>query len=278
MTTRLTVIMTVHNRREITMRCLRAFFGQHTLDDVECRVVVVDDGSTDGTGEAIADEFPNVTIINGSGSLFWAAGMAAAETVAMSESPDLLLWLNDDVVLDPDALDRLIAVHRHAPWAIIIGSTRDPDTGQRTYGPRRRLDRHPQRFALIDNGELLTAADAFNGNVVLIPLSVWRRVGPIDGEFAHAYADDDYSIRARDAGVPLLACPGTQGTCPANPARDSVHASSLRGAWKVLQQPTRRPWASQVRFLRRHAGWRWPVYLAAGYTKAMVTTRYGTSP
>ena len=54
------VIIPVHNRRETTLACLRRL----TADGVPAwsRIVVVDDGSTDGTGEAVRVEFPDVEI------------------------------------------------------------------------------------------------------------------------------------------------------------------------------------------------------------------------
>ena len=81
MTTRIAVIMTCHNRRETTVRCLR-HFGRSRAGRL--RLFVTDDGSTDGTSEAIRAIWPEATIIHGTGTLFWAAGMALAERAAVS--------------------------------------------------------------------------------------------------------------------------------------------------------------------------------------------------
>ena len=110
--------------------------------------------------------------------------------------------------------------------------------------------------------------NAFNGNVVMIPRGVRNTVGPIDGLFAHAYADDDYSLRASKLGVAILCAAGTVGICSSNPAGPAQ--TSMRVAWKQLQAPTGLPWRSQVRYLRRHGGLLWPAYLAWGYGKAIM--------
>jgi GT2 family glycosyltransferase len=194
--------------------------------------------------------------------------MAMAEREAMVEDPDLLLWLNDDVTLDHDALARLMAVHEQAPDAIVVGSLRDPGTGEMTYGGRNRLGRHPQRFTPSPKFPQIQRVSAFNGNVVLIPRRVRNSVGPIDGSFAHAYADDDYSLRTSNLGVTILCAAATVGTCSPGPARPAP--TSARAAWRQLQTPRGLPWRSQVRYLRRHGGPMWPAYLAWGYGKAIV--------
>ncbi len=61
---RLEIVMPVHNRRALTLGCLRSIDAcDHTGLDVH--VVVVDDGSTDGTAEAIAAGHPGVEVIRG---------------------------------------------------------------------------------------------------------------------------------------------------------------------------------------------------------------------
>ena len=266
-TRRLAVLMTCHNRREQTLRCLGALRAQDT-PDTELRVYITDDGSTDGTATAIMAVDMPIRVIAGSGELYWAAGMAMAERAAMCDDPDLLLWLNDDVTLDPDGLARLLTVHEGAPDAIVVGNVRDPNTGAKTYGGRNRLGRHPQRFLAAPPADQIQRVNAFNGNVVMIPRGVRNTVGPIDGLFAHAYADDDYSLRASKLGVAILCAAGTVGICSSNPAGPAQ--TSMRVAWKQLQAPTGLPWRSQVRYLRRHGGLLWPAYLAWGYGKAIM--------
>lgn len=266
-TRRIAVVMTCHNRREQTLRCLGALCAED-LPGIALRAYITDDGSVDGTATAIAAVDLPIRVIVGSGELYWAAGMAMAERAAMSEDPDLLLWLNDDVILDPDGLARLLSVHADKPDAIVVGNVRDPDTGDRTYGGRHRRGRHPQRFVVQPPVDRVQEVHAFNGNVVLIPRIARNAVGPIDGLFAHAYADDDYGLRALERGVPILCAPGTVGICSPNQADPSP--SSVRAAWKRLQSPRGLPWRSQVRYLRRHGGPLWPAYFAWGYARAIM--------
>lgn len=254
-------LLTCHNRRALTLRCLEGFFGQD-VDDVRLGCVVCDDGSTDGTADAIAATHPDgVEIVSGDGELYWAAGMALAERRAVRLSPDFLLWLNDDTTLDHDALARLLALSRSAPGAVIVGATRDPATGDITYGGRRRASRwHVQRLERLPMDALPQRADTFNGNVVLVPRAVREAVGPIDDRWPHAYADDDYGYRVREHGIDILQAPGTVATCAPN----LPPPHGLRGvrAWRYDQHPKRSPWRAQVRFWRRHAGPGWPVMMA----------------
>ena len=72
--------------------------------------------------------------------------MRLAFTRAVPARPDYLLWLNDDVVLDDDALERLLATHaalcaERQPLSLVVGATRDPQSGTTTYGGLRRISR-----------------------------------------------------------------------------------------------------------------------------------------
>ena len=93
---RIAVLMTCHNRRVTTLKCLDAIEAQKDLGNISLQVYLVDDGCTDGTSEAIGAAHPDVTILAGDGSLYWAGGMRMAWKFAMQEDYDYYLWLNDD--------------------------------------------------------------------------------------------------------------------------------------------------------------------------------------
>ena len=269
--TTVAIVMTCHNRRDTTLRCLSALRAQEGAH-AALSLFVTDDGSTDGTSEAIREVWPEATIIRGTGSLYWAAGMALAERSAVRHRPDYLLWLNDDTLLDPDAVGRLLAASRDEPASIVVGATVDPETAKGTYGGRTRIDYHPQRLARLPLADHVQRADTFNGNVVLVPWKARVTVGPIDGAFPHAYADDDYGLRATAKGVPIVQAPGAVGTCPRNPAKPSPLGGAV-DRWQRLQSPTGLPWRAQSRYLRRHGDWRWPVLLIGGQVRRVGTKR-----
>ena len=71
---KIAAIMTCHNRKNKTMACLKSLFTIIPETDV----YLTDDGSTDGTSEAVLYTYPNVHIISGDGNLYWNRGMYVA--------------------------------------------------------------------------------------------------------------------------------------------------------------------------------------------------------
>jgi GT2 family glycosyltransferase len=268
---RITAVLTCHNRVARTLPCLRSLADQ-VESDVSIQVVLVDAGSSDGTASAIRDRFPQVTLIERGPELFWNGGMRVAIGRAYEDDPDLYLWLNDDVELDPDAIGRLVDCHlelrsaRTAP-CIVVGSTRDPDTEAHTYGGVVRRDRwRPMRYDLVPPGPEPKRVETMNGNCVLVPRDVMERIGNLAAAFTHGMGDYDYGHRAERAGCEVWIAPGTIGTCSRNtPAERS---GSLREERRRLTSPTGGlPPAEWFTFVRRWGGPLWPAYAVSPYVR-----------
>lgn len=262
-------LITCHNRKEKTLACLSSLLAQ-ARPHVHVHVVLVDDGSSDGTANAIARLLPEVEVIAGSGNLYWAGGMAVAERRVQEASWDYLLWLNDDVTLASDAIDALIAASTARSDAIVVGLVEDPETHSPSYGALAKCGQGPLDYSPAG----ATACGpfvAFNGNVVLIPVAIRRALGPIDGALGHAYADLDYGLRATAAGFSIVQTPDPVGTCLRN--HGPKMPRGVRERWRLSQTPTYQPWRSQMRFLRRHGGPDWFLRLWAGYARILIGWR-----
>jgi GT2 family glycosyltransferase len=265
----ITAVLTCFNRREKTLSCLRSYFAQELDPSISIDAVLVDDSSSDRTAEAVRSLDSRVTVIQGTGDLYWARGMALAEQHAIKRSPDYLLWLNDDVVLDQGALARLLAVAEASEVdCIAIGACRDPVDGRLNYTGIRMHRLHPLRFDQIAPEERPVAVETFSGNVILVPKAVALALGSIDGEFEHAAADFDYGMRATKIGVTNLLAPGTVGTCPRNPPTPWRDRSlPIRERVRLLIGRKGVPPRSRARYLRRHGGPFWPIYWLSPYAR-----------
>ena len=272
--------MTCHNRRALTTRCLESLKRQATGAIIDA--YLVDDGCTDGTAEAATAVWPGIRIVEGNGCLFWNGGMRLAwEVAAASGQYDFFLWLNDDVVLDADAVARLLSDAARlvdAGGAVIVaGSTRQPGTDTITYGGQRRVTpRRPLRFELVDPGPAPVAADTFSGNVVLVSATSFARLGNLLPDFIHIFGDLDYGLRARTAGIPVFAGSGVHGTC---------EGAAVAGSSLDLRLSRRQRLARRVReerkihardwrvFVRRHSGLGplRALYLLAPYVRILRT-------
>ncbi|MDZ4699456.1 MAG: glycosyltransferase family 2 protein [Rhodothermales bacterium] len=285
-TTRITAVLACHNRKPLTLKCLENYFAQMVDDTVALEAVVLDDGSSDGTSEAIAARFPRVRLLHGDGSLFWNGGMHRAFGEATATGSEYYLWLNDDTQLYPDTLGRFMKTVRQLEVAgyernMIVGSVQDPASGALTYGGSVRSSTwHPLKFELVAPADHPLPCVIMHGNCVLIPDDVARLVGNLDRGFSHAIGDIDYSLRATEKGVSVWIAPGYAGTCATNPIDGSWLDTrlSLRERWRQVTGPKGLPPREWMYFARKYAGMMWPIYGSLPYvrmTLSAVTARFG---
>lgn len=263
------VLIACHNRKVNTITCLQSLYAAK-LDHWDMRIYLVDDASTDGSYQAIADFDPSIQIIIGNGNWFWAHSMYQAE-LAIVEPYDAVMWLNDDIELNIDSLWRLDDFNSKNSESILIGQFRSSVEEKITYGGFLKYDQHPFHFNLIYSANILMHVDTFNGNLVFIPKSISEKVGPIDGGFAHAYADIDYGLRAKQLGVEMLIIPGFIGICDANP---KANFNNLADELAFLLNTKSSPIKSQIRFLRRHSNFTWPIYFFAPFVNLLLRSLF----
>ena len=95
---KLAVLLTCFNRKDKTIASLTALYKafHESSDGWDMSVYLTDDGSTDGTSDAVSKNFPQVRVLKGDGALYWAGGMRNSWSEALKEDYDAYLLLNDD--------------------------------------------------------------------------------------------------------------------------------------------------------------------------------------
>lgn len=208
------ILITVFNRKEKTLSCLRSIYKQEGLSDYNIDIFIVDGGSKDGTPEAIKAEFLDVHVSVHDG-LFWAGGMRQAWKDALDHRHDYdYFWLlNDDTELYPTCLNHLVetehySVQHYKQKGIYVGNTSDPITGKLSYGA---ID-YNGKWVIPDNKHVRDIKLA-NANIMLVSREAYDKLGGFAEYCTHGIADYDYSLRAVEANIPLLASAHYCGTC-----------------------------------------------------------------
>jgi GT2 family glycosyltransferase len=218
------VLMTCHQQREQVLSAIAAVYASNGLHVGQLQIYLVDDGSTDGTREAVHRLFPRVCVIHGTGAEYWNGGMRAAFTQALQTAHDYHLWLNSDTVVRPDALAGLLRLARDAEEAgspaIVSGATVDANTGVLTSSAFRfRAFRSLMSLQKVAPGRSTVTCDTAPGNCLLVPRTIYEAVGNLSDRFSHSLGDVDYGLRAKELGFGVLLAPGLFATSPnASPA------------------------------------------------------------
>lgn len=169
------VLLTCHNRKEKTLLCLDSFYSADLPSLYTFDIYIVDDGSSDGTKGAINEKYPQVNIIDGDGSLFWAGGMRLAwQTAISTKKYHAYLLLNDDVVLNKGFMKNLIETEKYAlcktaQTGIYSGATIDGLTKETTYGAYKIIYNHfVMRHKLLIPNKRVQKCELTNANILWV--------------------------------------------------------------------------------------------------------------
>jgi N-acetylglucosaminyl-diphospho-decaprenol L-rhamnosyltransferase len=204
-------VVATRDSRELVLECV-----EHLRSTLLERVVVVDNGSEDGTAGALRASRPHVDVVR----LEEPASLSAAyNRGAERGSADLVLFLNDDIVASDESIAELARVlERRRDAVAAAGRLVDPGTGetQQEYQPRRFPTltsfaatflglgpRWQQQEALDDS--TVVPVDYAAGACLLVRRSVFGEVGGWDEAFEFWYEDVDLERRLQEHGLVLYA-------------------------------------------------------------------------
>lgn len=254
------VLLTCHNRADKTLRCLKSFYCAKLPEDFSFIVFLVDDGCTDSTAEQVNQAHPDVRIIHGNGSLYWAGGMRLAWQSALeADNFDGFLLLNDDVQLKMDFFDLLMECHdfaikEHGHGGLYSACTLDESTNKISYGGQ----------IIIKNGWRVVgcpaqpdgtprAVDTVNANILYVTKAVVDKIGILSEKFTHGIADYDYGLRAKKAGFPVFLASSPGGFCVDDHGKNYLdRRNSLKERIAYLKSPTGLAYSEYLFYISSH--------------------------
>lgn len=253
----LSVIVVNWNTRDMTIACLESLYRE--TRGISFEVLLIDNGSHDGSADAIAERFPQVRLLRETANHGFAKANNIAAKVARGE---YLLLLNSDTVVLDSAVDRLMAFARAAPQARIwggrtvygdgnlnIGSAWGRQTVWSAFCFATGLSLLLSRFSLFDPEAMRgwdrgseREVDIVSGCFLLIERALWEDLDGFDQAFFMYAEEADLCLRARKWGArPRV-----------TPAATIIHYGGASATSN--SQAVRRVIRAKVALARKHMG------------------------
>lgn len=260
------------------MKCLRSL---SKIDQVglEIHTIIVDDGSTDGTSEAIEKEFPDVEIVKGNGNLWYTGGINRGLEAALKRNPDYILTINDDSTFDENFLQRMIQCAKEKPRSVVGALLVLNDDKKKVFQVAPVWDtfyggwRHWYQQTIDTFPKEPFEVGIIVGNCVLYPAEVIKEVGLMDEKKFIHFGDAEYTPRMRRAGWRLWIEPSAHVYCQENNPPPTLRKSSLKQLYKLLWKDTKQFHNLRLRYRGNVAGA--PMYFQGLLATMVFVTRLG---
>jgi GT2 family glycosyltransferase len=245
--TPLVYVVTVNwNRVADTLDCLSSIYNS-TYSNL--RVLVVDNGSSDGSPEKITQGFPMVEQIINPENLGFARGYNIGMKHAVDSGAEYVFIINNDATVAPDAITHLVqsSSPKNGILAPLVKYAEHPNMIWSSGGLTRSwtLEKHDPLYEKQDTGDWdhTLSRDFVTGCAMLLPSTTLTNVGYFDENFHMYYEDMDLCRRVRNAGLEIFVIPSAK-----------VWHKIARSSGG-LDTPNERYWMarSSVRFFRKHA-------------------------
>lgn len=261
---KISIIIPVYNGLHHTSNCLKSLFSMASSIEKPERVniVVIDDGSSDGTSEWIKAHFPQTVLLEGNGSLWWSGAINLGSKYALNElQSDYVLWWNNDITPSPDYLKNLLNIIDNNQ--VYIGGSKIyyADVRNKIWSMGGVFDTKNGKKHMIGMDE--TDQDQYNKTIdvdwlpgmgTLIHRSVFERIGYVDNtNFPQYHGDSDFTFRAKLAKYIITVYPELKIW---NDKSNSglLHQNSTKQLIKTLHDVKSNYHISKdIRFYRRYA-------------------------
>lgn len=215
------VLIPVHNRVKLTINCINSLCKQSNFSKLN--IIVIDDGSKDSTSKIIKKKFSKITILKGSGDLFWGGSISLgiSYTLKIKKKNDFLLIVNNDVELAPDSIEKLIYISKKNKRKAILGSISLSSNDKNKVIKSGTIIRswffnithhvyEGYHYNEIKNKKPVEV-DILTGRCLLHPIEIFERIGNYDCQnFNHYGADDEFSLRAKKNNYSVILCPDSK--------------------------------------------------------------------
>lgn len=211
-------IVPTYNRWSKTQRFLQHFVRQTYAD---LTIIVVDANSPDGTAEKVQQQYPDVRLLRVDDKQYWAGATNVGVSYALGQNYDYMLTINDDAIVTPGHVQRLVELTRSYGLSI-LGNRIDYLTPrgkvwalgtQLMWGTPNFLRLQYHNVDVMDlpaeiMAQQVIPVDTLPGDGVLIHCTVFERAGLYQAKFLpHYHADSELILRARNYGFQAYVAP-----------------------------------------------------------------------
>jgi GT2 family glycosyltransferase len=256
-TVKIGIVIPVYNRRETTLQGLRSLSKIDTTG-IELRIFIVDDGSPDGTGEAVRRAFPDVEVIMGDGTLHYAAGTNRGMEAALNWGADYVAAMNDDSVFHDQFLQRLLKTAQGNEGSVVGALLLLWDEPHKVFQVAQRWRtlyggwQIPQRLTAFTVPREPFDVECLVGNCVIYPARALRECGLMDERsFPHGWGDAQYMMHLRAKGWRLMVDPKSLVWCEPNTNPKALRGQSIKDVFRIFFVNERHPLNFKRQFIAR---------------------------